>query len=135
MRAGTTDYLVACLPSGAPVGKGGVDYEQHPGAGSLTQFVVHGAVQSCGIGTALIGAAEARIRARGLTRAEIDVETNNPRARRLYERLGYVAYAEQPAAWDQQLPDGTITRYETTCVLLAKELSRVDGQSATERLA
>lgn len=122
-RAGVVDYLVACVPSGASVGKGGIDYEERPGAGSLTQFAVHGLVQSCGIGSALISVAEDRIRARGLTRAEIDVEVDNPRARALYERLGYVAYDTQPAGWDQQLPDGTITWYETTCVQLRKQLA------------
>jgi len=35
-------------------------------------------------------AAEDRIRARGLAHAELGVEVENPRARTLYERLGYI---------------------------------------------
>jgi ribosomal protein S18 acetylase RimI-like enzyme len=56
------------------------------------QLAVHRALQSCGIGTILIEASEQRIRARGLHRAELGAEECNPRARALYERLGYIAY-------------------------------------------
>jgi ribosomal protein S18 acetylase RimI-like enzyme len=58
-----------------------------------------------------------------LRRAEIDVEEDNPRARLLYERLGYVAYGRKVSSWDDELPDGTATRVETTCVLLRKDLT------------
>jgi ribosomal protein S18 acetylase RimI-like enzyme len=50
------------------------------------------------------------------------VEENNPRARALYERLGYVAYGRKPEAWDEDAPDGSIRRYETVCTLMHKEL-------------
>ena len=121
-RLGEVDYLAACPPSGLPVAIGGVDYAKTPGAGTLWQLAVHGALQSCGIGTILIRAAEQRIRARGLRRAELAVEECNPRARALYERLGYLAYGSEPAAWDEETPDGSITRYETVCTLMRKEL-------------
>jgi ribosomal protein S18 acetylase RimI-like enzyme len=101
---------------------GGIDYARTPGAGTLWQLVVHGALQSCGIGTILIQAAEQRIHARGLHRAELSVEECNPRARALYERLGYVAYGREPDSWDEQAPDGSITQYETVCTLMRKEL-------------
>ena len=101
---------------------GGIDYAKTPGAGTLWQLAVHGALHSCGIGTILIHAAEQRIRARGLHRAELGVEECNPRARALYERLSYVAYGREPASWDEEAPDGTITRYETVCTLMRKEL-------------
>jgi hypothetical protein len=50
-------------------------------------------------------------------------EVDYPRARALYERLGYVAYDEILESWDQQNPDGLITRYETTCAQMRKELT------------
>ena len=121
-RLGEVDYLAACPPSGMPVAIGGVDYARVPGAGTLWQLSVHGALQSCGIGTILIQAAEQRIRSRGLHRAELGVEESNPRARALYERLGYVAYGREPDAWDEEAPDGSISRYETMCTLMRKEL-------------
>jgi ribosomal protein S18 acetylase RimI-like enzyme len=119
---GEIDYLVACPPSGLPVAAGGIDYTLSAGAGTLYQLAVHGALHSCGIGTLLIGAAEQRIRARGLHRAELAVEQNNPRARALYERLGYVPHASRPEEWDEQADDGSVTRYRTMCTLMRKEL-------------
>jgi ribosomal protein S18 acetylase RimI-like enzyme len=119
---GEVDYLVVCAPSGFRVAVGGIDYALRRGAGTLYQLTVHGAVQSCGIGTLLIGAAEQRIRGRGLNRAELDVEVDNPRARTLYERLGYLAYGREPGSWDERAPDGSVTRYETVVTLMRKEL-------------
>jgi ribosomal protein S18 acetylase RimI-like enzyme len=119
---GEVDYLVVCPPSGLPVAVGGIDYALSAGAGTLYQFAVHGTVQSCGIGSLLIDAAEQRIRARGLRRAELAVEVNNPRARALYERLGYVAYGSRPEQWDERADDGSVSRYHTVCTLMRKEL-------------
>lgn len=117
---GNADYLGVFLPSRESVGKGGIDYERSPEFGFLHQFDVREELQSCG--TALIEECESRIRARGLSYAEISVEQNNPRAQRLYERLGYVEYGSEPAAWDQEHPDGTTYWYETVCNLLRKFL-------------
>lgn len=126
-RRGEVDYLAVCPPSGVPVAIGGVDYEVIPGAGVLWQLAVHPAMQSCGIGTVLVRGAERRILARGLDRAELGVEESNPRARKLYERLGYTAYGSKPDGWDVEGPDGGTLRYETMCVLMRKPLN-----SATE---
>jgi ribosomal protein S18 acetylase RimI-like enzyme len=119
---GEVEYLTACPPSGLPVATGGIDYKTTPGAGTLFQFGVHPALRSCGIGTLLIHAAEQRIRTRGLHRAELGVEENNPRARMLYEHLGYVPYGSKSESWDVEAEDGTLKRYETVCTLMAKEL-------------
>ncbi|MFD5299338.1 GNAT family N-acetyltransferase [Streptomyces mutabilis] len=122
-RLGEVDYLAVCSATDIPVAKGGVDYRVKEGVGTLWQLAVHPALQSCGIGTFLIEAAELRIRNRGLRHAELGVEESNPRARALYERLGYVAYDRQPDSWDEQAPDGSLRRYETVCTLMRKELS------------
>ncbi|MFI7287494.1 GNAT family N-acetyltransferase [Streptomyces anulatus] len=122
-RTGEIDYLAICPATDVPVAKGGVDYQLKEGVGTLWQLAVHPALQSCGIGTFLVEAAELRIRNRGLRQAELAVEENNPRARALYERLGYVAYDRQPDSWDEQAPDGSLCRYETMCILMRKELS------------
>jgi ribosomal protein S18 acetylase RimI-like enzyme len=121
-RAGEVDYLAVCTKTDLPVAVGGVDYAPHPGAGLLWQLAVHPALQSCGIGTVLVGAAEQRILDRGLGRAELSVELSNPRARALYERLGYVAYDEKLESWDEQAADGSVRRYETTCTQMRKQL-------------
>ncbi len=119
---GAVDYLVACTPSGASVAKGGIICDQRPATGVITQLAVRSELQSLGVGTLLITAAETRLRERGLRQAELDVEEGNPRARALYERLGYVAYGSAPESWDQEAPDGTIYHYETTCTLMRKAL-------------
>lgn len=119
---GEVDYLTVCPPSGLPVALGGIDYTLTPGAGTLWQLAVHGALHSCGIGTLLIDAAEQRIRARGLHRAELAVEEDNPRARALYERLGYLVYGRQPEFWDVETEEGSVTRSEKMCTLMRKEL-------------
>ncbi|QKW23933.1 GNAT family N-acetyltransferase [Kitasatospora sp. NA04385] len=122
-EAGEIDYLAVCTPVGLPVAVGGVDYTVRPGAGTLRQLGVHPALQSCGIGTLLIRAAEQRIGARGLTRAELGVEEGNPRARALYERLGYRAFGREPDSWEVEAEDGSLRRYETMCTLMGKNLA------------
>jgi ribosomal protein S18 acetylase RimI-like enzyme len=122
-RAGEADYLVVCPSTDVPVAKGGIDYQVREEAGFLWQLTVHPALRSCGVGTFLVAAAELRIRARGLNHAELAVEENNPRARALYERLGYVAYDRRPDSWDEQTPDGSLRRYETVCTLMRKRLA------------
>ena len=121
-RCGEVEYLAACPPSGLPVGLGGIDYAKTSGAGTIWMLEVHPALQSCGIGTVLIRAAEQRIRARGLHRAELGVEDGNPRARSLYEKLGYAAYGSEPDSWDQEAADRTVTRYDTIVTLMRREL-------------
>jgi len=122
VRRGAADYLAVCPPSDLPVAIGGVNYEVHPGAGTVWQLDVHPALRSCGIGTMLVGAAEARIAARGLRRAELSVEEGTPRARALYERLGYAGYGSSREGWDIEAPDGSLTRYEAVCTLMRKQL-------------
>ncbi|MFB6808493.1 GNAT family N-acetyltransferase [Streptomyces sp. NPDC056387] len=120
--AGKVDYLAVCTSTDLPVAIGGIDYQVSEGAGILWQLAVLPALQSCGLGTLLVRAAEQRIRDRGLRRAELAVEEDNPRARALYERLGYVAFGREPDAWDEEGPDGSIRRHETMCVLMRKSL-------------
>jgi ribosomal protein S18 acetylase RimI-like enzyme len=121
-RAGEVDYLAACPPSGTPVAIGGVDYLKAPDAGTLWQLSVHPALQSCGIGTVLIHAAEQRIITRRLHLAELSVERDNTRARSLYERLGYTAVGTSHESWIEEQQDGTIVVHEAECALMRKGL-------------
>jgi ribosomal protein S18 acetylase RimI-like enzyme len=116
------DYLGAFLPSGKCVGKAAVDYQADPGAGVIWQVAVHDVMQSCGIGSRLLVACEQRIKQRGLMRAELGVELNNPRAQRLYESLGYVRYGQRNDGWEHDGPNGTVERYETVIALMRKML-------------
>lgn len=121
-QRGEADYMVVCPPSGIPIATGGVDYVESPGAGTLYQLHVHEMMRSAGVGTILIEGLEQRIRERGLSRAELGVDEQAPRPRPLYERLGYAAFGRKPGGWDQEEPDGSTSRYDTTIVLMHKSL-------------
>lgn len=122
-RLGEVDFLAVCPPSGVPVATGGVDYAKPPSAATLWQLSVDTALRSCGIGTILIHALEQRIRGRGVQWAELGVDENQSRPRALYERLGYVIHGREPGSWDEETPDGSVTRYETMITLMRKQLS------------
>lgn len=86
--------LVATDEHDTAVGKLHLDFETRAATGEavLIAAAVRGDRQSHGIGTALMAAAEEQVCSRGLGAIILGVEDSNPRARRLYERLGYEAF-------------------------------------------
>jgi RimJ/RimL family protein N-acetyltransferase len=48
---------------------------------------------------------------------------DNPRARALYERLGYRAFGQAPDSWDAVAEDGSVRRHQTMCTLMRKDLA------------
>ena len=87
--------LVAVDEDDVPVGKVHLDFESR-GAGDaavLLAAAVKPGLRSRGIGTALMRAAEDFVCHRGYGGIVLGVENLNPRARRLYERLGYEPFA------------------------------------------
>ena len=119
---GLEDYLVVRAPGGQPVAKMRVDYTSEAGTGVFSQLAVMGPLQGLGIATMLIGVGEQRARARGRAFAALGVEDDNPRARLLYERLGYQAAGRQHAAWETEDDDGVRRLYETMLTILRKRL-------------
>ena len=83
--------LVAVTEDGRPVGKLHLDFEARSDgdAAVLVAAAVVPQLRGRGIGTELMSAAEELVRRRGLHAIVLGVEDWNPRARRLYERLGY----------------------------------------------
>ena len=79
-------------------------------------------LQGRGLATHLIAAAEQRIRQRDLPWAVLSVEEDNPRARALYERLGYTAWQRQRASWQYEDEAGVLRLYETELAVLRKAL-------------
>jgi ribosomal protein S18 acetylase RimI-like enzyme len=124
VRSGEVEYLAVRAPDGHAIAKVGIDYAANPGAGTLWQMTTSHELRGLGIGTHLISVAERRIRERGLSVAQLDVEVDNPRARALYERLGYQETGRRPASWDVEDADGNASLYETDVVTLRKDLSR-----------
>lgn len=119
---GGVDYLVVRAPTGEPVAKGGVDFEDEGGPGKIWQLATHPDLQGLGLGTRLIHELEERIRRRGLKRAWLGTEVSNPRAQRLYERLGYVEFGRETEGWEAQRDDGELFWYETEVILMERRL-------------
>jgi ribosomal protein S18 acetylase RimI-like enzyme len=121
-ETGEVVYLAARLRDGTPVGKAGVDLGVDPVRGVIWQVVVREDLQGRGIGTALIVECEARIRAAGRPLAALSVELSNPRARALYERLGYLPYDERDTGWPTTDETGAEGWYATRVADLRKAL-------------
>jgi ribosomal protein S18 acetylase RimI-like enzyme len=111
--------LVAADEQDLPVGKLHLDFETH--AHERTAVLIAAAVttaaQGHGVGTTLIGAAEELVCSRGFGAIVLGVEDSNPRARRLYERLGYEAFARDEFRYlGAPVPNpGTWLRKELEC--------------------
>jgi GNAT superfamily N-acetyltransferase len=124
--------LVAWL-DGRPVGDVYLSWEpadvpqvrrQLPGVPQLSHLEVVGPLQRRGIGTALLGAAEDTARQRGHEQITLAVGLDNPDARRLYERLGYVDWGHGTivASWQERDHDGRPVTVSETCDVLVKRL-------------
>ena len=132
VRRGEIEYLTIRSPTGDPIAKGGINFVERPGAGVLFQLDTVDGLQGLGLGSRLIGAAEARIRRRGLRVAALGVEDANPRARALYERLGYVRVAREQVSWEVVGDDGVAVPYETEIDVLVKDITtRSPGAAQT----
>lgn len=115
-------YLAVCGPAAMPLAVGAADLGRRAGAGTLYQLAVLPELQSCGLGTVLIRALEARVRESGRQRVDLGVGDDNPRARALYERLGYLAFGSEVDRWEYEADDGTAVLVEELCTLLGKDL-------------
>jgi GNAT superfamily N-acetyltransferase len=131
-QRGAGVLLVAWL-DGRPVGDGFLDWEpapeaelrRHlPGVPRLTHLEVVGPLQGRGIGTALIRAAEDTARQHDHERLVLAVGVDNPDARRLYERLGYVDWGHGTivGTWVDRDRDGPPVTESETCSVLVKRL-------------
>jgi len=122
VESGEVEYLVVRAPCGYPIAKGMIDYAVTPRTGTLSQLVTVGEVRGLGIGAHLIAMAEARMRERGARMAELGVDVDNPRARALYDRLGYSEVGRESAAWNVEDANGELILYETELAVLSKRL-------------
>jgi ribosomal protein S18 acetylase RimI-like enzyme len=90
--------------------------------GYLYSLRVRAEWQQRGIGTRLVTAAEAALRARGFNTAVIAAGKENPRARQLYERLGYRTFADDPGVWYFQDVNGVQQSVNEPCWVMEKRL-------------
>lgn len=96
-ESGRASYLVA-WDGGMPLGSALVQWSgpvgdqarsRYPDAAEINHLQVRETARGQGVGTAIIEAAEALCRERGLTQVAVGVATDNDGAGRLYQRLGY----------------------------------------------
>ena len=94
------------------------------GCPRLDHLEVPGPFQGRGIGTALIGAAEGTARQLGHERIALGVGIDNPKARRLYERLGYADWGHGTVvgSWVEYPDDGPPVTLSEVCDMLVKRL-------------
>ncbi|WP_114559064.1 GNAT family N-acetyltransferase [Desertihabitans aurantiacus] len=109
---GEVGLLCLQASNGRLVAVGAVDLVKEPDTGELWMLSVHEAWQSLGVGTLLVEALEDVARRAGRTAVQLTVEDDNPRARALYERLGYTAVGRRAESWP--LDDGSTYRTMTT---------------------
>lgn len=93
----------------------------HPRAAEINALAADPPGQ--GTGTALIAAAEAVARRHGHPVIGLAVEPSNPRARSLYERLGYLPWGHGQVIdeWTETRPDRTV-EHRDPCDYLVKDL-------------
>jgi GNAT superfamily N-acetyltransferase len=131
-HAGGGVLLVAWL-DGRPVGDVFLAFEpadepevrrQLPGVPQLTHLEVVGPLWGRGIGTALIRAAEDTARQLGHQQLALGVGLDNPKARRLYERLGYADWGHGTVVgtWVERDHDGPPVTLSEVCDMLVKRL-------------
>jgi GNAT superfamily N-acetyltransferase len=95
-----------------------------PGAPRLDHLEVVGPLWGRGTGTALIRAAEDTARQLGHEQIALGVGLDNPKARRLYERLGYADWGQGTVvgSWVEYPDDGPPVTLSEVCDMLVKRL-------------
>lgn len=126
VEAGAKLWLVADV-NGFPVGHLKINVRvEDPLRGNPRGYLfalrVFEPFQRLGVGTQLIQAAEDVLRARHFRYVSIAVGKDNPRARRLYERLGYRVYREEMGRWQYVDLQGRLHRMEEPEFLMDKPL-------------
>lgn len=105
-------------------------YADGRGRAYLYALRVRTAWRGHGIGQSLVTAAENQLRQRGYTTAVIAVAKTNERAQRLYQRLGYRIFSEDPGVWVFTDADGRQQRVEEPAWLLEKTLAEMPPAAA-----
>jgi ribosomal protein S18 acetylase RimI-like enzyme len=86
---------VAALPDGHPMAEA-----TQPGEWEFRYLAVRADRWGHGLGARLVAAVEARAKIGGAKRVVLRVVDNNPRALRLYERLGYTHVPERSISFE-----------------------------------
>ena len=91
----------------------------------LYSFRVREGYRNRGIGSKLIQTAEEIVRLKGFERTVISVAKDNLAAKKLYERLGYAVFGEDPGRWTYVDHQEILRNVHEPSYLLAKEFMPV----------
>ncbi len=109
-----------------PIGQAAIHWQgkpTHPQIPDIQSLRVHPDYRGAGIGSRLVRACEEYSQRKGHERISLSVALDNPRARRLYERLGYaVAGPNYCDVWFYTDARGQNVRVEETVLDMIKEL-------------
>ena len=116
--------MLLAMIGGFPVGQVWIDLvrQRSENTGMLYALRVFSFLRGSGLGRVLVRAAEAELRQRGFTTAEIGAEKDNPRARTLYERLGYTLIGERADPLTYRKPDGDLVETVVDQWILSRKL-------------
>lgn len=124
--AGALCALVADF-NGFPIGQGTIHWQgkpTHPHIPDIQSLRVFDAFRGLGIGSQLLTAGERLVAARGFAQVSLAAGTQNPAARRLYERLGYHAVGEPyNDTWHYVNAQGVTIQVEEMVIDLVKNLT------------
>lgn len=128
---GENIMLVADL-KGFPAGQAWIDLTKHQPQqiGYIWAVRVFPVLRDLGIGTLLMEAAEQVLVQRDVAVAEVGVEKDNPDARRLYERLGYVMHHSLSEEYGYTRPDGVRGWHVVEQWILRKQLEQTPTRMA-----
>lgn len=126
-RAGELLYLLA-ESRNFPIGQVIIVWDgkpSHPDFPDVQSLRVHPAFRGAGIGSRLLQIAENRALEHGHARLGLSVSIENPQARRLYERCGYVLRGEPYVdEWSYRNACGETVTLSETVVDLVKRLAQ-----------
>lgn len=114
--------LAIRTPGDTVLAKVYVDHATNDLASTIGQLATHPELQSLGVGTRLIGAAETLITSLGKSLAVLGVETKNTQAIQLYDRLGYQPQHLETHYWEVTGSDGELYPYEARVRIMHKAL-------------
>jgi GNAT superfamily N-acetyltransferase len=133
-EAGEVIMLVADL-DGFPVGQGWVDVSERKvdSVGVIWALRVFPLLRNHGIGTRLMTVAEQLLTDAGFRWTELTVDQQEPRARRLYERLGYRLHGSTQAVLRYTTPDNKSVAQRLHLWILRKPLRQAQDSEMSER--
>ncbi len=132
MQADGQGAMLVADVNGFPAGQAWIDYARRRRQGRAVVWAVRvfAPLRGCGLGSALMLAAEAAAAARGVRTMELAVDRDNAGVLAFYERLGYRGCGTEQGQYRYRTPDGDHVTVPVDQWLLRKELAAAPSRRA-----